>query len=213
VIGESMLAKRVAAAGNTFCRWARGWLAAATRWPTRPQRARTLERSAVVCPLSQTIGRSRRTSVRTTSARTQASKRSSLFPADPYRLRRFLTCPGGITNTVSPAASSVSTTGPSPRSMPTCPAPARSSRAAIHFSPAASCVTVNRPTTSPSAPTMQTAWSSLAQSTPAVTRIVTAHGSILMVVSSPLPQWEDTRWSRDTAAGRSLIGAHWRIAL
>jgi hypothetical protein len=187
VIGESMLAKRVAAAGNPFCRWARGWLAAATRWPTRPQRARTLERSAVVCPLSQTIGRSRRTSVRTTSARTQASKRSSLFPADPYRLRRFLTCPGGITNTVSPAA--------------------------IHFSPAASCVTVNRPTTSPSAPTMQTAWSSLAQSTPAVTRIVTAHGSILMVVSSPLPQWEDTRWSRDTAAGRSLIGAHWRIAL
>jgi hypothetical protein len=28
-----------------------------------------------------------------------------------------------------------------------------------------------------------------------------------------LHQWEDTRWSRDTAAGRSLIGAHWRIAL
>ena len=35
----------------------------------------------------------------------------------------------------------------------------------------------------------------------------------LIVVSSLLPQWEDTRWSRDTAAGRSLIGARWRAAL
>ena len=53
----------------------------------------------------------------------------------------------------------------------------------------------------------QTAWSSLAQSTPAVTRAAVALGSILIVVLSLLHQWEDTRWSRDTAAGRSLIGA------
>jgi hypothetical protein len=35
----------------------------------------------------------------------------------------------------------------------------------------------------------------------------------LIVVSSLLAQWEDTRWSRDAAAGRSLIGARWRTAL
>ena len=38
-------------------------------------------------------------------------------------------------------------------------------------------------------------------------------GSTLTAVSSLLHQWEDTRWSRDTAAGRSLIGARWRTAL
>ena len=39
-------------------------------------------------------------------------------------------------------------------------------------------------------------------------------GSVtLIVVSSLLAQWEDTRWSRDAAAGRSLIGARWREAL
>jgi hypothetical protein len=53
----------------------------------------------------------------------------------------------------------------------------------------------------------------LGQSTPAVTRAAAVLGSILMVVLSLLHQWEDTRWSRDTAAGRSLTGAHWRIAL
>ena len=35
----------------------------------------------------------------------------------------------------------------------------------------------------------------------------------IIVVSSLLQQWGNTRWSRDTAAGRSLIGALWRIAL
>ena len=35
----------------------------------------------------------------------------------------------------------------------------------------------------------------------------------LIVVSSLLSQWEDTRWSRGAAAGRSLIGARWRTAL
>jgi len=35
----------------------------------------------------------------------------------------------------------------------------------------------------------------------------------LIVVSSLLAQWEDTRWSRGAAAGRSLIGARWRTAL
>src|SRR4051794_18250600 len=97
--------------------------------------------------------------------------------------------------------------------MPTCATPARSSREAICRSPAASWRTVNRSRASPWSPATQTAWSSLAQSTPAVTRAGAAFGSILMVVLSLLHQLEDTRWSRDTAAGRSLIGAHWRIAL
>jgi len=38
-------------------------------------------------------------------------------------------------------------------------------------------------------------------------------GAILTVSPRCLHQWEDTRWSRDTTAGRSLIGARWRIAL
>src|SRR5207244_4458647 len=56
-------------------------------------------------------------------------------------------------------------------------------------------------------------WSALAQSAPAVTRDAAAPGPVLMVVLSLLHQLEDTRWSRDTAAGRSLTGAHWRMAL
>src|ERR1022692_1452332 len=70
VIAESVSAKSVAAAGNTICRWARSWLATATRRVTRSLRARTVERSAVVWSLSLARGRSRRMSVRTTSART-----------------------------------------------------------------------------------------------------------------------------------------------
>jgi hypothetical protein len=45
-----------AAAGNTICRWARTWLAAATQWPTRSLRARTRVHSAVVARLSLTRG-------------------------------------------------------------------------------------------------------------------------------------------------------------
>ena len=37
--------------GNTFCRWARSWLAAATRWVTRSLRTRVAERSAIVAGL------------------------------------------------------------------------------------------------------------------------------------------------------------------
>ena len=61
-----------------------------------------------------------------------------------------------------------------------------SSRRTSCFSPAASWATVNRSRTSPSASRMQTAWSSLAQSTPAQTRAGTAvrgdtHGCFLAV--------------------------------
>jgi hypothetical protein len=47
----------------------------------------------------------------------------------------------------------------------------------------------------------------VAQSTPAVGRAASAGSVTLIVVSSLLAQWEDTRWSRDATAGRSLIGA------
>jgi hypothetical protein len=65
------------------CRWARSWLAVATRCSTRSLRARVAERSAVAAALSRTNGVSRRRSVRTVSASTWASNRSSLFPAEP----------------------------------------------------------------------------------------------------------------------------------
>ena len=53
------------------------------------------------------------------------------------------------------------------------------------------------------------ACSVLTQSTPAVGRAGSTGSVTLNVVSSLLGQWEDTRWSRDAAAGRSLIGARW----
>ena len=52
LIGESMSANRPTAPGNTFCRWARSWLATATRWATRSLRARQVRRSAMVAGLS-----------------------------------------------------------------------------------------------------------------------------------------------------------------
>jgi hypothetical protein len=75
----------------------------------------------------------------------------------------------------------------------------------------------------PSGATIATAWMSVAQSTPAVGAGAGAvgvagragmGGSVtLIVVSSLLAPWEDTRWSRGAAAGRSLIGARRRTAL
>ena len=80
-------------------------------------------------------------------------------------------------------------------------------------SPALSWVTEKRPVCSPSGSTIATAWSVLAQSTPAVGRALVGIPVTLIVVSSLLEQGEDTRWSRDATAGRSLIGARWRTAL
>lgn len=60
----------------------------------------------MVASVSGTRGRSRARSVRRVSARTNASNRSSLLPADPYRPRRFLTWFGLITTTVSPSVGS-----------------------------------------------------------------------------------------------------------
>ncbi len=117
--------------------------------------------------LSGVSGRSRARSVRSTSASTYASNRSSLLPADPYRDRRFFTCRGVITTTVMPAASRASTTGPSPRSIATSAAPALARRCTRSLRPSAVCATVNRLTTAPAASTMHTAWSALAQSIPA----------------------------------------------
>ena len=44
-------------------------------------------------------------------------------------------------------------------------------------------------------------------------RVAPLIGETLMLASSLLQQWGGTRWSRDAAAGRSLIGARWRTAL
>jgi hypothetical protein len=60
-----------------------------------------------------------------------------------------LTCRLGTTNTASPAASSSSTTGPSPRSIATPATPADASRLTIARIAAASWVKLNRQVTSP----------------------------------------------------------------
>ncbi len=114
VIGVESTGSFGASLANTVCKWASNWLPTAIRAATRSRRARTLARSVVVAEESNTIGRSRCASVRTTSASTYASNRSSLFPAEPYRERRFFTCPGGMTYNLSPARRSAATNGPSP---------------------------------------------------------------------------------------------------
>ena len=47
-MSESISANSPTAPGKQICRWARSWLATATRWATRSRRARTVWRSAVV---------------------------------------------------------------------------------------------------------------------------------------------------------------------
>jgi len=130
------------------------------------------------------------------------------FRSRPYSFR---VSSGSFERSSVPAQRS--TIGPSGRSIPTSSTPALSSRRTISFRPARSCWIMNRCSASPSAPTMQTAWSSFAQSTPAHTRAPVASSATIIIVSSLLEQWGNTRWSRDTAAGRSLIGALWRTAL
>jgi hypothetical protein len=91
------------------------------------------------------------------SASTNASNRSSLLPADPYRPRRFLTWFGLITTTVNPASSRASTTGPSGRSMATSPTPSLRSRRVMASNPAWLCSVMNRSTWTPSVFTTATA--------------------------------------------------------
>lgn len=149
LIGASNAENNPTTPGIAVSRWARSWLAAATRCPTRSLRARHNRRSNTVSSASTSNRVNRNPSVRTTSANTNASNRSSLFPADPYRPRNALTCPGAITNTGNRACSSTSTTGPSPRSIPTAPTPWRRSTATNRASPAALCATVTRSSTRP----------------------------------------------------------------
>ena len=151
--GPSSSLNRPTAAGNATARWARSWLAAATRWATRSLRARTAARSAIVAGVSGTSGRSRARSVRSVSASTYESNRSSLPPAAPYRDRRFFTCREVITTTVRPAASSASTSTPSLRSIATSTAPFLRSRAIIAAIPALSCAALNRSVTRPATST------------------------------------------------------------
>jgi hypothetical protein len=87
--------------------------------------------------------------VRSVSASTNESNRSSLAPDDPYRDRRFFTCRDVITTTVRPAASKASTSAPSPRSMATSVALFLRSRVIIASSPALSCAAENRSLTRP----------------------------------------------------------------
>jgi hypothetical protein len=81
-----------------------------------------------------------------------ASNLSSLFPACLYRLRRFFSWFGAITNTVSPALTSASTTGPSGRSIATSPTPARCSRVTSRRRSAARCATAKGCTGDPTPP-------------------------------------------------------------
>src|SRR4051794_37251494 len=81
-------------------------------------------------------------------------------------------------------------------------------------SPALLWATVSRCRTSPSLSTTHTAWLSLAQSIPPVGAGPGGFASVRLIVASPLlHQWGSTWRFRDTAAGRSLNGARWRIAL
>jgi hypothetical protein len=140
-----------------------------------------------------------------------------LLPADPYRDRRFFTCRGVITTTVTPAASRASTSGPSLRSIAASRTPARARPRTSAAKPAAVCFTVNRVTTAPAAPTTQTAWSALAQSIPAVTPPGGVSGrqtgAYSITASSLLAQWGGTlvHGSRTRQPVVSLIGAHLRI--
>ena len=56
LIGESSSANRPTAPGKALRRWARSWLATATRWLTRSLRARQARRSATVAGLSGVRG-------------------------------------------------------------------------------------------------------------------------------------------------------------
>ena len=157
LIGPSSLLNSLAAPGNASSRWARSWLHAPARCAMRSLRARTAARSAAVAAESGASGRSRARSVRSASASTNESNRSSLAPDEPYRDRRFLTCREPITTTVRPAASSVSASTPSPRSIATSPAPFLPSRAISPAIPARSCATANWSVTRPAMSTTHTA--------------------------------------------------------
>jgi hypothetical protein len=71
-------------------RCSRSWLATPTRWAMRSLRARQVAFSAAVAGLSGVNGRSRARSVRRVSASANASNRSSLLPAEPYRAAQVL---------------------------------------------------------------------------------------------------------------------------
>ncbi len=150
--------------------------------------------------------------MRSVSASTNASNRSSLLPADPYRDRRFLICRGVMTTTSIPAASTASTTGPSGRSIATRATEWRSSWPTSLRIPAASIVVLDRSTTQPAMSTMHSSLVSVAQSIPPVGATEMSMPSF-MSVSSLLQQWGCTRWCRDVHVGRSLIGALRRSAL
>ena len=96
------LVNRPIAPGNASSRFARSCPRTCTRVSTRSLRDRHNARSARVAPVSGRSGFHRCPSVRSVSASTYASNRSSLFPADPYRVRRPLICRLGTTNTASP---------------------------------------------------------------------------------------------------------------
>ncbi len=106
---------------------------------SRSRRARTAAGNAVVAGVSTASGRSRARSVRSASASTNASHRSSLASADPYRERRFFICREVVTTTVSPASSSA----PSLRSIAASLTPAARSPAISLPMPARGCSTAN----------------------------------------------------------------------
>ena len=90
-----------------------------TRTSTKSFRDRHNARNALVSSLSSRSGLHRCPSLRNVSARRYASKRSSLLPADPYRLRSALTWRAEPRIRPSQSPSGPSTTGPSPRSIAT----------------------------------------------------------------------------------------------
>jgi hypothetical protein len=133
----------------------------------RSCRARTSIRSAIVSSLSGCTIAQRPASVRSASARTNASNRSSLLPAALYRARSDFTCRALMTTTSNPSRIRCSTTGPSPRSIPTRSTPCRRSSKVIFASPGRVCGTVASSMRCPSSSTMHSAWCCQDQSIPA----------------------------------------------
>jgi hypothetical protein len=106
---------------------------------------------------SGTSGRSPMRSVRRMSARTKTSNRSSLLPAESYRLRTFVNLLGLVTAKVLPADTRTSTTGPSGRSMATSRTPASARLPSSLRNPAALCSPVLRSISVPCESMIETA--------------------------------------------------------
>ena len=129
-------------------------------------------RSSTSTEFSTLSRRKQRASVRSESAMTRASRRSSFAPATVKRSRNRSICLGLSECTAKPRSSRVSTTAPCGTSIPAqtaavSPCANAATQFAIEARPGPSCANARCPTISPSASITQTSCASVAQSMPA----------------------------------------------